>query len=103
MIVPHGTDLKPQRGKTLPLLTNPEVEAPDLLRQAVQKMKTFNKVMDDGPVDLLYPDCLEVVRVPGSERPFHLAEYKKEIGKAYARITLFICLETHYRRGLWIS
>ncbi|KAK1892533.1 G2/M phase-specific E3 ubiquitin-protein ligase [Dissostichus eleginoides] len=38
-------------------------------------------------------DCSEVVNVPGSEKPFTLAEYKKDLGKAYARITLFICLE----------
>ncbi|XDV52365.1 hypothetical protein PO909_021099 [Leuciscus waleckii] len=98
---PHGTDgtdLKPLRGKTLPLFTDPEVAAPDLLKQAVQKMRTFNKDMHEGPYVLLYPDCSEVVLVPGSERSFKLAEYKKEIGKAYSRITFFICLEKHYKR-----
>lgn len=94
-----GTDLKPLRGKTLPLFTDPEVAAPDLLKQAVQKMRTFNKDMQEGPYILLYPDCSEVVHVPGSEMPFRLAEYKKEIGKAYSRITFFICLEKHYKRG----
>ncbi|XP_038593704.1 uncharacterized protein LOC119917449 isoform X1 [Micropterus salmoides] len=99
---PHGTDgtdLKPLRGKTLPLFTDPEIAAPDLLKQAVQKMRTFNKNMHEGPYVLLYPDCSEVVHVPGSERPFKLAEYKKEIGKAYSRITFFICLEKHFKRG----
>ncbi|XP_041742792.2 uncharacterized protein LOC121574230 [Coregonus clupeaformis] len=93
LMVPSGTDLKPLRGKTLQLFTDPEVAAPDLLKQAVQKMTTFNKDMHEGPYVLLYPDCSEVVHVPGSERPFKLAEYKKEIGKAYSRITFFICLE----------
>lgn len=102
-MVPHGTDLKPLRGKTLPLFTDPEVAAPDLLKQAVQKMTTFNKDMDEGPYVLLYPDCSEVVHVPGTEKPFKLAEYKKEIGKAYARITFFLCLETHFKGGLWVS
>ncbi|TMS07378.1 hypothetical protein E3U43_011471, partial [Larimichthys crocea] len=59
LMVPHGTDLKPLRGKTLPLFTDPEVAAPDLLKQAVQKMTTFNKDMDEGPYVLLYPDCSE--------------------------------------------
>ncbi|XP_077089990.1 G2/M phase-specific E3 ubiquitin-protein ligase-like [Siphateles boraxobius] len=95
---PHdGTDLKPLRGKTLPLFTDPEVAAPDLLKQAVKKMRTFNKDMHEGPYVLLYPDCSEVVHVPGSERPFKLAEYKKEIGKTYSRITFFICLEKHFK------
>ncbi|KAK6321938.1 hypothetical protein J4Q44_G00067300 [Coregonus suidteri] len=98
LMVPSGTDLKPLRGKTLQLFTDPEVAAPDLLKQAVQKMTTFNKDMHEGPYVLLYPDCSEVVHVPGSERPFKLAEYKKEIGKAYSRITFFICLEKHYKR-----
>ncbi|KAF3837722.1 hypothetical protein F7725_009490 [Dissostichus mawsoni] len=91
--------LKPRRGKTLPLFTDPEIAAPVLLERAVQKMRAFNKDMDEGPYILLYPDCSEVVNVPGSEKPFTLAEYKKDLGKAYARITLFICLEKHFRGG----
>ncbi|XP_028650961.1 uncharacterized protein LOC114646789 [Erpetoichthys calabaricus] len=98
LMVPNGSDLKPVRGKTLPLFTDPLVAAPDLLKLAVQKMRTFNKDMDEGPYILLYPDCSEVVNVPGTERPFVLAEYKKEIGKAYCRISFFICLEKDFRR-----
>ncbi|XP_059415408.1 uncharacterized protein LOC132151318 isoform X2 [Carassius carassius] len=101
LMVPHetdGTDLKPLRGKTLQLFTDLEVAAPELLKQAVQKMRIFNKDMHEGPYVRLYPDCSEVVHVPGSERPFKLAEYKKEIGKAYSRITFFICLEKYYKR-----
>ncbi|KAJ4935477.1 hypothetical protein JOQ06_017010 [Pogonophryne albipinna] len=99
MMSPQGVDLKPRRGKTLPLFRDPEVAAPAILERAVQKMKAFNKDMDEGPYVLLYPDCSEVVNVPGSEKPFTLAEYQKDLGKAYARITLFICLEKHFRRG----
>ncbi|KAI3356732.1 hypothetical protein L3Q82_003407 [Scortum barcoo] len=100
LMVPNGTDgadLRPLRGKTLPLFVDPEVAAPDVLKQAVQKMRKFNKDMQEGPYVLLYPDCSEVVHVPGSERPFKLAEYKKELGKPYSRITFFICLETHFK------
>lgn len=95
----HGNDLKPVRGKTLPLFTDPEVTAADLLNLAVQKMRTFNKDMDEGRYVLLYPDCSEVTHVPGTERPFRLNEYKKEIGKAYCRISFFICLEKVFRGG----
>ncbi|KAI3361367.1 hypothetical protein L3Q82_013538, partial [Scortum barcoo] len=100
LMVPNGTDgadLRPLRGKTLPLFVDPEVAAPDVLKQAVQKMRTFNNNMQEGPYVLLYPDCSEVVHVPGSERLFKLAEYKKELGKPYSRITFFICLETHFK------
>ncbi|KAL6466112.1 hypothetical protein MHYP_G00262450 [Metynnis hypsauchen] len=97
LMVPHGCDLKPVRGRTLPLFTDPEIAAPELLKLAVQKMRVFYKDMDEGPYVLLYPDCSEVVHVPGTERPFTLAEYKKEIGKTYCRISLFICIEKHFR------
>ncbi|XP_076850598.1 G2/M phase-specific E3 ubiquitin-protein ligase-like [Brachyhypopomus gauderio] len=96
LMVPHGCDLKPVRGKTLPLLTDPEIEARDLLKQAVQKMRVFYKDMEEGPYVLLYPDCSEVVYVPGTERSFTLAGYKKEIGKTYCKITLFVCLQKHF-------
>lgn len=98
-----GTDLKPPRGKTLPLFVDPGVEAPDVLKQAVQKTRTSNKDMQEGPYVLLYPDCSLVVHVPGSERPFKLAEYKKELGKPYCRITFFICRETDFKGGWWSS
>ncbi|XP_051809627.1 uncharacterized protein LOC127535500 [Acanthochromis polyacanthus] len=100
LMVPNrddGTDLKPLRGKTLPLFVDPEVEAPDLLKQAVKKMRTFNKDMQEGPYVLLYADCSEVVHVPGSEKPFKLDDYKRELGRPYGRITFFICLETHFK------
>lgn len=66
-------------------------------------MRAFNKDMTAGPFVLLYPDCSEVVNVPGSDRPFKLAEYKREIGKVYSRITLFLCKESHFKAGLKIS
>ena len=94
------SDLKPLRGKTLLLFADLEVAAPDVLKHAVQKMRTFNKDMQKGPYILLYPDCSEVVHVSGSERPFKLAEYKIELERLYSRITFFICLETYFKRRL---
>ncbi|KAJ4939197.1 hypothetical protein JOQ06_028653, partial [Pogonophryne albipinna] len=52
MMSPQGVDLKPRRGKTLPLFTDPEVAAPAILERAVQKMKAFNKDMDEGPEEM---------------------------------------------------
>lgn len=100
-MVPHGINLKPFRGKTLLLSLRTDVEAPDLLKQAVQKMRTFNKEMVDEPYILLYPDGSEVVGMPGSDRPFKLAEFKRRVGKPYNKITFFICLEADFRQGLW--
>ncbi|KAK5619158.1 hypothetical protein CRENBAI_024063 [Crenichthys baileyi] len=100
LMAPNGTDLKPVRGKTVPLFVDPEVGAPEVLQQAVQKMRIFNKDIQEGSYILLYPDCSEVVHVPGSERPFKLSEYKKELGRPYSRITFFVCLETHFKEAV---
>ncbi|KAK3571483.1 hypothetical protein QTP86_012452 [Hemibagrus guttatus] len=64
-MAPHGGDLKPVRGKTTPLVRDPQVAAPDLLKSDVQEMKAFNKDMDEEPYILLYPECSEVVQEPG--------------------------------------
>ncbi|MED6246884.1 hypothetical protein ATANTOWER_025496, partial [Ataeniobius toweri] len=60
-------------------------------------MRIFHKDIQEGSYILLYPDCSEVVHVPGSERPFKLSDYKKELGRPYSRITFFICLETQFK------
>lgn len=83
--------LKPQRGKTLPLFTDPQITSKDLLIMAEKKLKDFNKDMEDGPYILMYPDGSEVFNVPGTQKPFTLKDYKSEIGKPYPRINMFIC------------
>ncbi|XP_043981878.1 uncharacterized protein LOC122836180 isoform X4 [Gambusia affinis] len=84
--------LKPQRGRTISLATNPDVSATSLLSLAVQKMKDFNKDVKDRPFLLLYPDGTEVINIPGTQTAFTLAAYKAEVGKSYQRISLFLCL-----------
>ncbi|KAM4532095.1 uncharacterized protein V3H82_025949 isoform 1-T1 [Fundulus diaphanus] len=83
--------LKPQRGRTITLLTNPDVSPTPLLSLAVKKMKDFNQYLKDGPFLLLYPDGTEVINIPGTQTPFTLAAYKAELGKPYQRICLFLC------------
>ncbi|CAI5657238.1 unnamed protein product [Oreochromis niloticus] len=91
--------LKPYRGKTIFLTTDPDATATSLLNQAVKKMKDFNKDLKDGPFLLLYPDGTEVITVPGTQRPFTLEAYKAEVGKPYQRITVFICLKSDFEDG----
>lgn len=96
----HG--FRPQRGKTISLTTDPDITAASLLNQAVKKMKDFNKDVKDGPFLLLYPDCTEIINIPGTQRPFTLETYKAEVGKPYQRITVFICLKKDFEEGtLW--
>ncbi|XP_065104077.2 uncharacterized protein [Paramisgurnus dabryanus] len=95
--------LKPLRGKTLPLFTDPQITANDLLRMAEKKFKDFNKDMEEGPYILLYPDLSEVINVPGTQRPFTLKDYKSEIGKPYQRINLFICKKNDFEANQILS
>lgn len=98
----HGTDLELLTGKTLPLFTNPEITAQDLLKHGAQKMQTFNKDLMEGPYVLLYSDCTEAINVAGIERPFPSSDCKKEIGKSYNGISLVIFKESQYNGGLLI-
>ncbi|RXN35813.1 G2 M phase-specific E3 ubiquitin- ligase-like protein [Labeo rohita] len=47
--------------------------------------------MEDGEYVLLYPDGSQIKNIPGTDTPFTIGEYKEAIGKAYQRITLYIC------------
>ena len=99
MTIGKGGGVKPQRGKTLCLSTHPDITAPDLLNQAVKKMRDFNKDLDEGPFLLLYPDGSEVINIPGTQRPFTLKTYKAETGRPYQRITIFICSKKDFEEG----
>ncbi|KAK1894612.1 G2/M phase-specific E3 ubiquitin-protein ligase, partial [Dissostichus eleginoides] len=92
--------MKPVRGKTLPLILDPDTDAAGLHRLAVKKMTDFNSDMDEGPYVLIYPDTSEVINIPGTSTPFSLREYKTEIGKTYNRIALFICLRSDYDKAI---
>ncbi|XP_078790695.1 uncharacterized protein LOC101163634 isoform X41 [Oryzias latipes] len=83
--------LKAARGTVLPLLVQPEVDATELQRAAEQKLKAFHRKLHGGPFLLLYPDGTKINNIPGTEVPFTLKEYKETLGKAYQRITLYIC------------
>lgn len=76
---------KPMRGKTLPLEVQPNWSSEQ------KKVKDFNQDMEEGPCVLLYPDGSEVKNIPGTNTPFKLQLYKEALGKAYQRITLFVC------------
>ena len=45
---------------------------------------------------LLFPDCTEVAKIPGTEKEFILQDYRKEIGKNFNRLTLFIAKKSDF-------
>lgn len=87
----HCGVLKPLRGKRLPLEVETNWTSEQVLIAGKKKVKDFNQDMEDGPYVLLYPDGSEVKNIPGTNTPFKLQLYKEAIGKAYQRITLYIC------------
>ncbi|XP_055009244.1 G2/M phase-specific E3 ubiquitin-protein ligase-like isoform X1 [Boleophthalmus pectinirostris] len=86
-----GDSLKPVRGKSLPLDIQPHWSSEQLLAAAVKKHMDFNQDMQDVVHVLLYPDGRQVRNIPGTNDPFTVQKYKEAIGKAYQRITLYIC------------
>ncbi|KAI9527801.1 hypothetical protein NQZ68_027894, partial [Dissostichus eleginoides] len=56
--------MKPVRGKTLPLILDPDTDATGLHRLAVKKMTDFNSDLDEGPYVLIYPDTSEIMTKP---------------------------------------
>ena len=42
----------------------------------------------------MYPDLKLVRKVPGTNIDFSVCEYKKELGKPYSEVDLFLCLES---------
>ena len=46
---------------------------------------------NDKTYKLCFPDGSEVSTLPGTNEPFTLEKYKEDLGKTYARITLFLC------------
>ncbi|KAL4006074.1 hypothetical protein ACER0C_005787 [Sarotherodon galilaeus] len=83
--------IRPVRGKSLPVDVHSHWSTEQVLSASVKKHKDFNQDMADGPYVLLYPDAREVSTIPGTNTPFTIQKYKDAIGKAYQRITLYIC------------
>lgn len=65
----------------------------ELIAKAVKKHSRFNRSISDRADEyyLLYPDLTRVDKIPGSEEDFSLHRYKKELGKPYELITLYLC------------
>ncbi|KAF6734937.1 hypothetical protein FQA47_022285 [Oryzias melastigma] len=83
--------LKPVRGTALPLAVNPDLDAAHLRTAALQKLQDFYTNLKIGSFFLLYPDGTEIINIPGTETPFTVRGYKEALGKAYQRITVYIC------------
>ena len=83
---------KPVRGKSLPLKVKKHVSAETILDEALKKRSSYDRTFrNDKTYKLCFPDGSEVTTLPGIKEPFTLEKYKEDLGKTYARITLFLC------------
>ena len=94
----RNDDLKFVRGSSLPLTVGPSINADELLKKASEKIVKFNGDLSCGPFGftVLYLDQTKVSCPPGSQEPFTLEKYKKDIGKAYTQLTFYVCKTQDY-------
>ena len=84
-------ELKVQRGTFLPVEVPVSASADTILEVAGRKHEAANRHLRCSPYTLLYLDGSSAQQLPGSDKPFDLASYKKFMGKPYKKLQLFIC------------
>ena len=81
--------LKPVRGKIIPLKVKRSVKKDELLDKAVKQQQAHNDI-GTGPFELLYPNYMQVKNLLETDDEFILENYKIEVGKAYNRLNFFL-------------
>jgi hypothetical protein len=84
--------LKKLKGRTIPVLFNESDDAKTLLQKSVDKHKRHYKQFDNGDIYIiLYRDMTQVKNLPGSNTPFTLGVYKRDLLKPYSKIFFWLC------------
>ena len=84
--------LKKIKGRTIPVLFNEDDNAKVLREKAVEKHARHFKQFDrDDTYVILYQDMTLVKDLPGSNTPFTLGEYKRDLLKPYCKIYFWLC------------
>ena len=81
--------LKPVRGKSIPLKVKRSVKKDELLDKAVKKQQAHNDI-GTGLFELLYSNFMQVKNLLETDDEFILEKYKIEVGKAYNRLNFFL-------------
>jgi len=80
------------RGKSLPLKVNKHASAKTVLDEALKKRSSYDRTFrNDKTYKLCFPDGSQVATLPGTKEAFTLEKYREDLGKTYARITLYLC------------
>jgi len=77
------------------------VSSEDILLLAVPKLKLIEPELPDGDYCLLYSNGRLADTVPPNNEPFTLERYKAFIGKAYQKLTLYVCPVKDYSSGMF--
>ena len=89
--------MKPVWGKRLPIEVPKAAGYPEILEKAVEKWSRNDRNFDSkANYIVLYSDGQHALMLPGQTDFFELEKYKKEVGKDFKRVTLFLALESEY-------
>lgn len=85
-------EVKPLRGKSLPLKIKNNSDYDSVLQSALKKRMAYDRSFNNSMQWILvYQDGRLARTLPGLEEMFTLQKYKEDCGKTYARITLYLC------------
>lgn len=102
MVNKRDGDVQTLRGKSLPLRIKKGASGYDILEAAIKKRKDYDRSFRaDRDYKLAYTDGSEVINIPGTDEPFTLVKYKEELGKSYARISLFLLYKEDVEPGIF--
>ena len=85
-------DLKPVRGKRLPIQLKDTASALEVKSEAIDKHADHDQEFcASESYVLLYPDFKEVCFVPGTSEMFKINLYKESLGKPYSQVVIYLC------------
>lgn len=87
-------DLCIARGSLASLDVRKAMKYEEVLKAAINKHAAHNQFFDStGRYALVYPDFKVARQVPATDASFTVEGYKKELGKPYSKLNLFLCRE----------
>ena len=91
-------NLKPVRGKKLPLKVKIAINYDDLKKRAIEKHSHHDQSFCGlEEYVLLYPDGREALFLPEiTSTRYQLDSYKEELGKPYSQIVLYLCSTSRF-------
>ena len=79
-------------GKTFLVKVGKTMNYDEVRQAALKKWEDYDrKFSRDRGYVLVYPDGKLANTIPGSSETFTMCKYKEDLGKAYSRITLYLC------------